>query len=166
MSNYDIIYNSIVRCKGKVVTFIYDTESSQFIDFILEDLKNDYKIINSYDLDNNNLKNNSIVLLKNLGISELNKNPDPMQRIMYRKNMDNHIRSLTSKIWDQNIIIIILSNNNSNFFGYDVYAADTVFLLKNNELSFLKKRTVDYETDKFNISQLIRSIKLKRLGKV
>jgi len=155
-----------------MVTFIHDIKSEQFINFILKDLKKDYKIINCFsgvdrlstvDLDDD-IEDNSIILMKFLTYDEISNDPDPIQRMMYRKKIDNQIRSLASKIRDKNIIIINLTSN-TNFYGVDVYSSDTVFLLKNNELSFLKKRTVNYETDKFNINQLLRSVKLKIVNK-
>jgi hypothetical protein len=48
---YKYIYDSIIRCKGNIITFIHDIKSKQLINFILEDLKNDYKIVNFSDIE-------------------------------------------------------------------------------------------------------------------
>ena len=154
MITYNKIHDAIVNYKGKIVTFITQTGSEEFVQSVLEDLKRDFKIENyTTDIKLEKLEENSILLIK------------------YDREID--YKNFRPIIEDKNIVVIVLRNynetTNTEISGSNdravLFASDLIFILKKNRLNVLKSRLSELKGN-IDITQLLRSVKLKMLNKI
>ena len=157
MINYSSIYDAIVKCKGKIATFVYDKESYIFTETILGDLKCDFDV-QYYDINVKfeDLLENSVLVI----------------------NFDRSIEyeNFLQIIQEKNIITIVLREDivtsNTDLYGSHptakLFESSIIFLIRKRKLKVLKsnvKDFIDSDPKVANIDKLIRSIKLKILNK-
>lgn len=156
-NDYEIFLSSIKRCNGNVVYIFKDhnKNNKHFIDFLNNDLKHNYNIIENVNYDKIDFYINTVKIKTILWVDTSNVTK-------------NEVRKIAN--FNDNLIIILYSyyfKNSTGMFYYHplLYISSFVFQLVDNNVKIIKNRYSDiYPVISLdNIVSKIRKAKLLKI---